>query len=232
VLFSKESVAKFIDTHFEPVWQSVRPVPIVQINFGDGRVLTRTLHGNILTAVCDADGRVLDALPGIYTEKTYLDRLNQLQLLARYVKSKPAAKQSEVLRSYHERQAEAIRKQEPPQVFAMRRKQVPITKRVIENPMEVMLVAAQPGKATPAEPKDADAKLPKDELANWKLLEEDTRLNETTRRLQIHELLARTGPASPDKVTRPIYKDVLHADLDDPYLGLGKVLSETYPWKD
>jgi hypothetical protein len=25
-------------------------------------------------------------------------------------------------------------------------------------------------------------------------------------------------------VTRPLYRDVLHADLDDPYQGLGKAL--------
>jgi hypothetical protein len=232
VLFSKQNVADFINAQFEPVWESVRPVPIVQINFGDDRVITRTLHGNILTAVCDAEGRMLDALPGIYTEKAYLDRLDQLRLLARYVKSQPAANQADVLRNYHELQAEAIRKQEPPQVFALRRLQAPITKRAIEIPTEVVLVAAQPGKAALSEAKDSEARLPKEELANWKLLEEDTRLNESIRRLQIHELLARTGLVSPDKVTRPIYKDVLHADLDDPYLGLGKVLSETYPWKE
>ncbi len=69
-----------------------------------------------------------------------------------------------------------------------------------------------------------------EDVASWKALEEDTQLNERTRRLQIHELLAGVGLVRPDKVTRPIYKDVLHADLDDPYLGLGKVLFATYPF--
>ena len=32
----------------------------------------------------------------------------------------------------------------------------------------------------------------------------------------------------PEKMTRPIYKEVLHADLDDPYLGLGEVLFAKY----
>ena len=67
-------------------------------------------------------------------------------------------------------------------------------------------------------------------MANWKELAEDTRLNETTRRGQIHDMLAATGKVPSTKITRPIYKDVLHADLDDPYLGLGKMLSESYPF--
>ena len=68
MLFSQDRVADFINANFEPAWESVRPVPVVRIDFGNGTVLTRTLHGNILTSVCTADGKVLDALPVIYTE--------------------------------------------------------------------------------------------------------------------------------------------------------------------
>ena len=69
-----------------------------------------------------------------------------------------------------------------------------------------------------------------DDVAGWKELVEDTTLNEGTRRRQIHEMLAKTGLVRPEKVLKPIYKDVLHADLDDPYLGLGKTLFATYPF--
>jgi hypothetical protein len=69
-----------------------------------------------------------------------------------------------------------------------------------------------------------------EELAGWKALAEDTQLNETTRRRQIHEMLAREGLVPPARVLKPIYRDVLHADLDDPYLGLGKALFENYPF--
>src|SRR5436190_1613876 len=80
-LFSRDDVAAFVNERFEPVWISVRPVPIVRIDFGNGRVLTRTLHGNILTSVCNADGYLLDALPGIYEPAEYLHQLDQLALL-------------------------------------------------------------------------------------------------------------------------------------------------------
>ena len=59
---------------------------------------------------------------------------------------------------------------------------------------------------------------------------QDTEVNETTRRTQIHELLAKAGLVRPDKILKPLYKDVLHADLDDPYLGLGSVLFAGYPF--
>ena len=77
MLFSQDKVAAFINQYYEPAWEMVRPVPMVHIDFGNCTALTRTLHGNILTSVCNADGMVLDALPGIYLEKTYLtDSIN------------------------------------------------------------------------------------------------------------------------------------------------------------
>src|SRR5262249_8514707 len=200
-------------------------VPIVRIDFGNGTVLTRTLHGNILTSVCDADGRVLDALPGIYTEKVYLDRLSQLRLLARHVRRQPPAQRTDALRAYHRRQVEVLEKNELPALFS----EPPIAKGKIEGPLEVFLSAAQPAAAALDEEEIAELTA-KEDVANWTALAEDTRLNESTRRRQIHELLAETGMVTPDKVTRPIYKDVLHADLDDPYLGLGKALFGTYPF--
>ena len=37
--------------------------------------MTRTLHGNIATYVCTADGQVLDILPGIYAADAYQAKL-------------------------------------------------------------------------------------------------------------------------------------------------------------
>jgi hypothetical protein len=68
------------------------------------------------------------------------------------------------------------------------------------------------------------------DIANWKVLAEDTRINETSRRLQIHDMLAAAGPVQPKNVTKKLYKEVLHADLDDPYLGLGQTLFAAYPF--
>lgn len=66
VLYSNVEMAKMLRERFILHWQSVRPVPRVTIDFGDGRKLERTLTGNSIHYILDADGRPLDALPGLY----------------------------------------------------------------------------------------------------------------------------------------------------------------------
>jgi hypothetical protein len=233
VLFSQEDVATFINNHFEPVWQSVRPVPLVRIDFGNGTKLTRTLHGNIASYVCTAQGQVLDILPGIYTRTTYLDRLKQFSLLAKYV-NQPGEDRQSPLRAYHRGQAEALKKKHVPATLMLE----PVAKAAIERNMKVVLM---PGReATPDSAREAEAAMTGDrskldspeDVANWHLLAKDTAINETVRRQQIHERLANSGPVRPEGVTKWLYKEVLHADLDDPYLGLGNVLFANYPFQD
>jgi hypothetical protein len=232
VLFSQERVANFINQAFEPVWESVRPVPIVRIDFGDGKVLTRTLHGNILTSICTPDGLLVDALPGIYTESAYLDRLNILCAVAKNAQARPEARRDVLVRAYHRGQAQVLKKNAKAGQAVADRATLPVTKMKIERPIELALLPVRPLPVPPAQTKPGakPTLTAAEDGASWKALEEDTQLNERTRRLQIHELLAGVGLVRPDKVTRPIYKDVLHADLDDPYLGLGKVLFATYPF--
>jgi hypothetical protein len=232
VLFSNDDVANFINKNFEAVWQSVRPVPIVRIDFGNGAVLNRTLHGNIATYVCTANGQVLDILPGIYEPKTYLHSLNQFRLLHNYViraKDQGPAR----LKEYHEGQARALKQNEAPPQFV---NHAGLSKRMIEGGILAVLVSAreanglfsmptQGKKATP-NPKPESS----DDISSWKVLAEDTKINETTRRLQIHEMLAAAGPVQPNTITKKLYKEVLLADLDDPYLGLGQTLFAGYPF--
>jgi hypothetical protein len=235
VLFSQDAVADFINANFEPAWQTVRPVPVVRIDFGNGTVLTRTLHGNILTSVCTPDGLVLDALPGIYTEDGYLKALDRLRLLAGVARTRPAQQGDEWARAYHRAEAKKLHEQETLARVAKVTAGIPIyiTKGAIERPVEAVVRRPSGLNGTPNGGRPAQAAKParpNADVSRWEELVEDTRLNETTRRRQIHELLAGVGLVRPAKVTRPIYKDVLHADLDDPYLGLGKVLFENYPF--
>src|SRR5262249_36348463 len=150
--------------------------------------------------------------------------------LARAAKQ-PAKNRDAWVKEYHLHQADAIKENQTADQFAEEMRIVPVAKLGIERRVEIVLrpPAAKPVPPNPpAAPKKA---LPvKDNAALLKALAEDTRLNEGTRRRQIHTLLADKGLVRPEKVTRPIYKDVLHADLDDPYLGLGKTLFATYPF--
>jgi hypothetical protein len=233
-LFSDDQVAEFINHHFEPAWESVRPVPLVTIDFGRGHVLTRTLNGNIATYVCSGDGTLLDVLPGIYEPQTYLRQLDQFVKLFRWVRQDgdPAV----AIAGYHRRQADALAGGHLSLVLAAA--PVPVTKRRIERPLKLVLRPEKPAPAdTQTDPPRHDssprAKLgTRQQLARWNLLAEDTRINERVRRLAIHRYLARRGTVSPSDVTKWLYREVLDADLDDPYLGLGKTLFASYPFDD
>ncbi len=228
MLFSNDDVAKFINQRFEPVWEAVRPVPIVRIDFGSGRVLTRTLHGNIATYVCSSDGLTLDILPGIYEPKTYLDRLRQFAMLSWWAKS-DETKRADVLKSFHDKQAKSLEVNGQP----LRIVNMDFSKIRIEKAVKfVLLPAAKPtADTTPTDASDSDSDAAR-KLAGWKALAEDTRINETDRRRLIHAKLASDGLVPPGKITKWLYREVLHADLDDPYLGLGEVLFADYPFRD
>jgi hypothetical protein len=71
-LYANADVSKTLREKFVLHWESVRPVPKVSIDFGDGRKLERTLTGNSAHYVLDKDGRVIDALPGLYSAKAFL----------------------------------------------------------------------------------------------------------------------------------------------------------------
>lgn len=59
-------VAPYLREHFVLHWSSERPAPRITIDMGDGRTMTRTITGNSVHYVLDGEGRVLDALPGLY----------------------------------------------------------------------------------------------------------------------------------------------------------------------
>ncbi len=235
MLFSQSQVAEFINANFEPTWQPVRPVPIVRIDFGNGNVITRTLHGNIATYVCTAEGQVLDIMPGIYEPKTYVDQLGQFVALHRWSTADPS-KLDAVINAYHRKQAELLAAGEPPHRIVRR---LDRTKRAIEAAARFALAPAEADAGTSASGpvhSTANVELPKVEtsatdLAGWDALAEDTRVNESTRRQIIHERLANAGPIQPADITKWLYREVLHADLDDPYLGLGEALFANYPFR-
>jgi hypothetical protein len=231
VLFSNREVADSINRWFEPAWESVRDVPTVSLDFGHGMTVTRTLHGNIATWVCDTSGQVLDVLPGIYEPATYLSRLDQLRLLANYVEQRQA--KEERLCVYHQDQATALRQKQPAPRFV---NTAGIAKALIERGTLATLV---PGVPDPPEAKSlsgstatpgAGSPEPGMDRDLWSRLVADTRINERQRRLQIHDRLVSTKGVRPAELTRWLYREVLRSDLDDPYLGLGDLLMGQYPF--
>lgn len=250
MLFSSAYVATYINAAFEPVWETVRPVPIVTIDFGNGTKVTRTLHGNVATYLTNHKGIVYDILPGIYEPHEYLNQLEQFSLLFRHARQQfsvktPNADQETVLREfdehvaarlkeYHTQQAGRLKSDQPADVLMHNLWELNggKGKALVEMPIELIaagdaakLRAPKAQAAKPAQQQTDPAK-----LAGWKELAEDTKINETIRRRAIHEKLASGGPVQPEAVKKWLYKEVLHADLDDPMMGLGEALSKNYPF--
>lgn len=245
MLFSRKDVYRLINRNFESAWQPVRPAAVVRINFGNGKTVTRTLNGNIATYICTPDGKVLDVIPGIYDPKTYLERLAQGLLLYEWAMQKSGgrfrpregAQASEsVVKTYHEQQAKSLREHKEPKLIVAERRPTIIS---IQANMKLVLKSSLRGKAAGkiATERTAAYKLP-GELSSRvgrltpKALEKDSRYNESVRRVKVHDYLAKHGLVKPADMTKWLYKTVLDTDLDDPYLGLGKVLFSTYPFKD
>jgi hypothetical protein len=75
VLYSNATVSAALRDRFVLHWESVRPVPLITIDFGDGRKLRRTITGNSIHYILDSDGRTIDALPGLYGPGAFLNGL-------------------------------------------------------------------------------------------------------------------------------------------------------------
>ncbi len=75
VLYSNGEVADLMRDRFVLHWSSERPVPRVTIEFGDGRLLRRTLTGNSAHYVLDAAARPIEALPGLYDPATFAEMI-------------------------------------------------------------------------------------------------------------------------------------------------------------
>ena len=65
-LYANAQISQTLREKFILHWSSERPVPVVTIDMGDGRVIKRTLTGNSAHYLLDAEGRPLDVLPGLY----------------------------------------------------------------------------------------------------------------------------------------------------------------------
>lgn len=84
-LYANREISDYLREHFILHWQTVRPAPRVTIDFGDGRKLETTLTGNSIHYILDPDGRVFDALPGLYGPQAFLTSLKTVETSLREI---------------------------------------------------------------------------------------------------------------------------------------------------
>jgi len=76
-LFKDPEFKKLVTEEAIPAWEMVRTVPHVEIDFGDGKKIKRTVRGNAVMYLCNSDGKVVDAYPGVYTTKDFMPMVHE-----------------------------------------------------------------------------------------------------------------------------------------------------------
>lgn len=88
VLYSNAETSSVLRDRFVLHWQTVRPAPVITIDFGDGRKLESTITGNSIHYVLDSSGQLLEALPGLYGPKAFLRELAGAETLFKSLNGK------------------------------------------------------------------------------------------------------------------------------------------------
>jgi len=101
VLYANQEIGEMLRQRFVLHWRSVRPVPRVTIDFGDGRVLEQTLTGNSIHYVLDRQGRLIDALPGLYGPSVFRRELRDIERIAERAELLLGASFHDYMQRYH-----------------------------------------------------------------------------------------------------------------------------------
>jgi hypothetical protein len=200
-LYPDPRVHRVLAEHFVLCWTSFRAVPVVTIDFGDGRRLVRTLTGNSAHVILDARGRPADALPGVYRPRAFVSALAWSARLARAVSPLGDAERARVLAKAHlappALPLEIDRAPRPTRPTAREAGQIAMTKLRVEAPLL-----------------DGTRDL-------FESLALDEERNERELRPQIHAMFARGGVGTDASVfAHDVYRDVFLMPHDDPWLGL------------
>ena len=111
VLYPNAEISRLLRERYVLHWQSVRPVPKVTIDFGDGRKMETTLTGNSIHYVLDKEGKPLDALPGLYSPTAFLAWLKESERVFQENEKLQGLAGNSFLLSYHQLSREKIERQ-------------------------------------------------------------------------------------------------------------------------
>lgn len=152
-LYANKDVSDLLREKFILHWKSVRPVPKVTIDFGDGRKLERTLTGNSIHYVLAADGQIIDGIPGLYGPAAFQKQLETALAMANLLHHREPGTRSEYIAAVHrERLAELDRNwardyRAASGLLAAEPTQPADAKAVLER----ALTALKPGEPTPSQ---------------------------------------------------------------------------------
>jgi len=80
----------------------------ITIDFGDGRKLERTITATVFHYVLDAEGRPIDALPGLYGPAAFLRALAQTEAVFQQLAQATESERASRLAAYHRQSISAL----------------------------------------------------------------------------------------------------------------------------
>ncbi|MEA2733832.1 MAG: hypothetical protein QOE14_283 [Humisphaera sp.] len=219
-LYPDPRVNKLMREKFILHWSSERPVPVVTVDFGDGRTLKRTVTGNSIHYVLNADGQPIDALPGLYSAGEFIKQLNNALEIAA---EKPTDAR---LREWHAAAAQKLEAGPP----------VAMVKEAFAPEVYVLAraKAAPPPNARAAGMRAASKGLVEDPLVRTLTelqtsVAQDTIQNEYRLHRQIHLWFAAGEPTvrAFEQLNERVYAELFLTPRSDPWLGLAP--ADAYP---
>jgi hypothetical protein len=195
-LYVRPEIARAMRDRYVLHWQSLRPVPILTIDYGDGRTVKRTITGNSIHYAFTPDGTLLDAMPGLCDEQTFLSELDSIAAFAGGGSKSEADRQA----YWRETSTRLTRPAEPAKPvqerLADRSARRAMTKRVAELP--TLAATRNPASA----------------------VAQDTQLNQRQLRPTILGWIAAGAGSDVAKLNDRVYRELFLAPLDDPDMGL------------
>lgn len=248
-LYPNPKVRELLASRFVLHWQSVRAVPIITIDFGDGRQIKRTITGNSLHMVLDEQGRPVDVLPGLYAAGPFF---RELQLIAPFAIAAGSLDQAPFIASraaFHRDRVAAMR-QVWDGMCSQATGSTPLSMGV-DHPSEIWakLAATRPAeavldgpaqfavtqRAAPEPPRAKDAGMiaitkMRVETPMMRLVQNvtddislDSLRNEYFLHSQIHHWFANGQPIQQrDQLVEQVYSQLFLSPLNDPWYGLSK----------
>jgi len=236
LLYSDPSIANILRDDYVLYWHSVRPVPRVTIEMGDGRVIRQTITGNSVHYLLSEGGAVLDALPGLYSPKAFREQLERWVAFHGSFDRDPTT-----LRAYHQTQATFQLVAADPREFSIENAAVlAATKVVVEAPVLQKLAPSMKVRIEPMQPwveigeremsqvvfaaesialireKQPEADI--DALRRTVAI--DTAFNERDLHPKIHWWFANGEVRDLDSLNERVYRELFLTPSDDPWLGL------------
>ena len=232
VLLADQRIRRLLRDEFVPCWQSVHDTAKVRIEFGDGKVMERTLGGNTVIYLCTAGATVIDVFPGVYTPD---DFLRESERARRWI-ARGTTPTVELLAAWHRQAASGAARGAP--------NPASLSKAIVESPLRLGIGATRRGTSLGATALLLDASkqaasaaslqrriLPPDPFAGrspealgLRFVQRDSANNVRLARPAVHAVLAGLGTlVEPDDIKHLVFERVLETSLRDPYFGLAEV---------